>query len=440
MNKSIWRSEASAPHFKSLDGDVKTQVLIIGGGMAGILCAHMLKQAGVDYLLVEQTDICGKVTKNTTAKITSQHGLIYQKLICRFGVEYARLYLQANEDALEEYRRMCRTIDCGFEEKDNYVYSLSDAESLEKELRAFQKIGSPAEYVKELDLPFNTVGAVKLKNQAQFNPLEFAFSVAEGLNIREHTKVLELGKNCIITNHGKIKADKIIVTTHFPLLNKHGGYSLKLYQHRSYVVALENAQNVDGMYIDASEKGLSFRNYNDLLLLGGGSHKTGKHGGNWRVLETFAKKHYPKSRIIARWAAQDCMTLDGVPYIGQYSKSTPNLYVATGFNKWGMSSSMAAAKLLCRLVTGKISPYEQLFSPSRSILHPQLFVNAASAAANLLTPTVPRCPHLGCALKYNPDEHSWDCPCHGSRFDTKGGLLNGPATDDKAGLKGKRPR
>ena len=226
-------------------------------------------------------------------------------------------------------------------------------------------------------------------------------------------------------------AEKIIVATHFPLLNKHGGYFMKLYQDRSYVLALKNAPVMDGMYRDADQKGLSFRSWRDLLLLGGGSHRTGKEGGGWRELEAFARRHYPTAQVEARWATQDCMSLDGVPYIGQYSKTTPNLYVATGFNKWGMTSAMAAATILTDLVQGKDNPYAEVFAPSRRSLRPQLFVNAAEATLNLLTPTAPRCPHMGCALKYNRAERSWDCPCHGSRFQEDGRLIDNPATDDK---------
>ena len=212
------------------------------------------------------------------------------------------------------------------------------------------------------------------------------------------------------------------------------GYYLKMHQHRSYVIALKNAQKIDGMYVDENDKGLSFRNYQDVLLLGGAGHRTGKQGGCWQALEGFADKHYPKASIIAKWATQDCITLDSIPYIGQYSKSTPNLFVTTGFNKWGMTSSMVSAMLLSDLVTGKENEFASVFSPSRSIMHPALFSNLGQSLIGLLTPTAPRCPHLGCALKYNREEHSWDCPCHGSRFDENGRVLDNPATDDSTSI------
>ena len=184
------------------------------------------------------------------------------------------------------------------------------------------------------------------------------------------------------------------------------------------------------MYLGAEENGLSFRMQGDQLLLGGGGHRTGKQGGNWQVLEDFARTHYPEAHITHRWATQDCMSLDGVPYIGRYSRRTPNLFVATGFNKWGMTTSMVAAQLLSDLVLDIENPYADVFSPSRSMLRKQLAVNGLEATINLLTPTRKRCPHLGCALKWNPQEHSWDCPCHGSRFEEDGTLIDNPSTDD----------
>ena len=229
---------------------------------------------------------------------------------------------------------------------------------------------------------------------------------------------------------GRIWAEKVIVTTHFPFLNKHGSYFLKLYQRRSYVIALEHAANVDGMYIDEAEDGLSFRNHGNLLLVGGGGHRTGKQGGGWHELRNFAAKHYPQAIEKYHWATQDCMSLDGAPYIGPYSASTSGLYVATGFNKWGMTSSMVSAMILSDLVQEKEHPFAKVFSPSRSMFRPQLITNGWEAMVSLLTPTTRRCPHLGCALKWNSQEHTWDCPCHGSRFEEDGKRIDGPATGD----------
>ncbi len=425
---SLWEQTSERPGFERLEGNITTDVLIVGGGMAGLLCAYMLHQAGVGYVLAEAETVCSGITKNTTAKITSQHGLIYDGLIRRYGVERAAQYLRANEAALDKYRELCDGIDCAFEEKDAYVYSLDDRKKLEREVEALEKLGFRAELVDRLPLPFHVAGAVRFHNQAQFHPLKFAAAISKGLHIYEHTAVRSLTGTTAVTDRGRIRAEKIIVATHFPFLNKHGSYFLKLYQHRSYVLSLENAPYVDGMYVDEAAKGMSFRNFENLLLIGGGDHRTGKKGGNWQELCGFAQRHYPDAVERYRWAAQDCMTLDGIPYIGAYSACTNGLYVAAGFNKWGMTSSMAAASLLCDLVQGKPNPYAELFSPSRTVLHPQLAVNALEAAVGLLTPGVRRCPHMGCTLKWNASEHSWDCPCHGSRFTEDGRLIDNPAT------------
>ena len=425
---SLWTKTAQMPRFPQLQGDLKTDVLVVGGGMAGLLCAWKLTQAGVDCVLVEANRIGGGTTGHTTAKITAQHGLLYDRLLRTLGPERARLCLEAHQSALEQYRTLCQTIDCDFEERDAAVYSTGGRRALDREIAALDRLGFPAELVSELPLPFPIAGAVRFPRQAQFHPLKFTAALAGELRIFEQTPVRELAPGRAVTGSGTVTAERIVLATHFPILNKHGGYFLKLYQRRSYVLALENAPPVGGMYVDAAQDGLSFRDAGGLLLLGGGGHRTGKKGGGWRELEAFVKQNYPGARIRARWAAQDCMSLDGVPYAGPYSRWTQGLYTATGFNKWGMTSAMAAADILSDLLLGRNNPYAAVFSPSRSLLRPQLVINALESVLGLLTPTVPRCPHMGCALRYNTAEHSWDCPCHGSRFAEDGTLLDTPAT------------
>lgn len=430
--KSLWNETVTRRDFPTLEGDTETEVLIIGGGIAGILTAYFLQENGVPYILVEKDRICGETTGNTTAKITFQHGLIYHKLLKSYGPETAKMYLQANRAAFEKYAELCHDIDCEYEIKNNYVYVTDDRRKLDEELEALSNIGYNAMLASDLPIPAGTVGAVCFENQAQFHPLKFLLSISKNLNIYEHTFVREMIDTAAVTDCGKINADKVIVTTHFPFINKHGGYFMKLYQHRSYVIALENAQDVGGMYVDEAKTGFSFRNYGGLLLLGGGGHRTGKSGGNWQELRDFAKKNYPGAVEKYCWAAQDCMSLDSIPYIGKYSKNTPNLYVAGGFNKWGMTGAMTAAMLLCDMVRGRRSDFEELFDPSRNMIRWQLLINGFESAKNLLTPSRKRCPHLGCALKWNPAEHSWDCACHGSRFDESGRVLDNPANGDLA--------
>ena len=429
--ESIWNLTEGMPQHAPLQGSFKTDVAIIGGGIAGILCAYKLKEQGIDCAIIEANRLCSGVTQNTTAKISIQHGLIYNKILNRYSMEYAQLYYEAQKCALDDYRKLCKDISCDFEEKDSFVYSLDSRIEIENEANALRKIGCTATFAENINLPFRVKGAVCVAKQAEFHPLKFLKTIVKDLTVFENTRVLELCGDQILTDKGKIQAKKIIIATHFPFLNKHGGYFLKLYQHRSYVLALKDTPNVGGMYVDASNKGLSFRNAGDLLLLGGGGHRTGKKGGNWIELTTFARTHYPGYQEVCRWATQDCISLDSIPYIGQYSKSTPGLYVATGFNKWGMTNSMVSANILTDMIMDKDNEFAKVFDPSRSILHPQLAVNIVDSLIGILTPTAPRCPHLGCALKYNKQEHSWDCPCHGSRFTKEGELINNPANGDK---------
>jgi len=424
--KSLWQ-EVKLPVFPQLREDIHTDVLIIGGGIAGILTAYLLHREGVNYLLIEKGRICSGTTRNTTAKLTAQHGLIYRKIIKSGGVERARKYLQANQAALERYADLCADIDCDYQIRDNYVYAVKDRNKLEEEMEALRGIGFPAELCERLPLPLETVGAVKFPGQAQFHPLKFLAAISRGLHLYEHTFAREMIGNIVVTDHCKIYADRVVTATHFPFINKHGSYFLKMYQHRSYVIALKDAPNVGGMYVDENRAGFSFRDYGDLLLLGGGGHRTGKQGGDWEALRSFAGEHYPQAKEQCFWAAQDCMTLDDIPYIGQYSKNTPGFYVATGFNKWGMTGAMVSAMLLTDAVLGRMNETAEVFNPSRSMCRPQLLLNGFEAVKNLLTFTGKRCPHLGCALKWNPAEHSWDCPCHGSRFSDSGELLDNPA-------------
>ena len=427
---SLWESTAGRPEFPRLRGNTHTDVLIIGGGIAGILCGYKLKNAGVDCVIAESDKICRGVTSGTTAKITVQHGAVFDKLISEFGTEKAGLYLKANEKALSEYKELCKSIDCDFKETDSYIYSLSDRRKIEKEVSALNKIGGNAEFCEKTELPFRVAGAVKMSGQAQFNPLKFLYSIAKDLTIYENTAVKELKGLTAVCEVGEIKAQKIIVATHFPIVNKHGSYFLKMYQKRSYVSAFLGVKPINGMYRDESEKGFSFRSAGRFLIIGGESKRTGKKSGGWGQIRSLAEKYYPTATEKYNWAAQDCITLDGVPYIGNYSANTSDLYVATGFNKWGMTSSMVAAEILTDMINGKTNEFAEVFSPSRHILRKQLVLNAGSAVCGLVYPTVKRCPHLGCALKWNKNERSWDCPCHGSRFSEDGKLLNTPATGD----------
>ncbi len=430
MQKTIWTKSCEMPRFPVLKGDIETDVLIIGGGLCGVLTAYFLNWAGINCCLVEAERIGSGVSGRTTAKISALQEVVYQDIIRKMGREKAQLYYRACIQALERYGCMSKTIACDFTYLPAYTYTRKNRKKIEEEVKAIRSIGGNAEFVEDLSLPFGLVEAVKMPHQAQFHPLKFLSAITKNLSIYENTRIQSVFRNCAKAEMGSVKAKKIIIATHFPLLNRMGGYPLKLYQERSYVIGLENARDVQGIYLDEACDGLSLRNEGNILLVGGNGHRTGRQTDGWEMLRKFQKKYCPDAKEKYAWATQDCMTLDGLPYIGRYSWRTPNLFVATGFQKWGMTGSMIAALLLRDMVLERKNEFEDLFSPQRSMFHKQLFVNGIEAVHNLFTIRERRCPHLGCSLKWNAVEHSWDCPCHGSRFSETGKLLDNPANKD----------
>jgi len=424
---SVWTETTTREIRPALGGDITADVLVIGGGICGILIAYWLKKAGVHCIVVEAKTIGGGITQNTTAKISAQHGLIYADLIKRFGAVKARKYYEANAQAIQRYQALDRQFPCDFEYKTAYVYSINNRRKLEREADAYRILEINTRIQEDLPLPFKTKGAIAMEGQAQFHPLKLLYALANELEIYENTLVRKIEKQAAITSSGKITASHIILATHYPLINIPGLYFIKLYQHRSYVVALEDSTMLDGMLLDEQEDGHSFRTYGNLLFIGGGDHKTGKKGGGYAEIHALIKQAYPHVAIKYRWATQDCMSLDKVPYIGRHRNGSQNLYVATGFNKWGMTSAMVAAELLTDMIVSGRSEWEDVFTPQRSMLSRQLMVNIGAAAKGLLSVGGPRCAHMGCKLHWNAIEQSWDCSCHGSRFEKDGYVADNPA-------------
>lgn len=452
--ESIWKKEIEIADGKSLEGDMKVHTLIIGAGMAGVLTAYLLKQRGIDAVIVEAKTIGSGQTGNTTAKITSQHDLIYDKLIKKTGKKRAKAYAMANEEAIRIFEQIVRKekIDCEFQKKSSYLYTVDEAKrvELQKEAEAAKKLGIKASYVEGsyiTEFPFEVKGAVCFENQAQFHPLKFIKHLAKKLTIYENTKVLSVKGHTAVTNRGTIYADNIIFACHYPITNVPGFYFLRQHQERSYVLAIECDKELDGMYYSIDENGLSFRSVGNALLLGGGAHRTGKCICHCSVVErekygyTFLQKmkeqYYKNTREIARWAAQDCMPHDEIPFIGKYSVFRPYWYVATGFKKWGMTSSMVSAMLLVSQICGEYNAYEAAFSPQRLLFRAgiknfltDVVESIRGLSKGLFAEEKRRCKHMGCKLEWNNEEDSWDCPCHGSRYDKNGELLDNPAQID----------
>ena len=442
-NPSIWSDTITPLTYPSLAKDMTTDILIIGGGMTGLLCGHFLHEQGRDYILIDQGNIADHTTAGTTAKITTQHGLIYSNLLRYQGKDIARGYYQANKEAMDRLIAMAQNIDCDFQYQTNLVYDMESQQAIEDEIKALEDIGGAAIFVKNPEgLPITPKAAVATLHQAQFHPLKFAMAIAAGQSkkqnhIYQYTKALNIEKEGtgyrVIVQSSRdqrpheIRAKEVIIATHFPFKNIRGLYFVKMYQARSYAILLgEVSKNKmrSFMAMGSNPGDLSIRNYRNKVILGGRGGKTGQTHGGFAQLFQDAKEYFPEARVTHAWAAQDCITLDQMPYIGNYNPSFPGIKVATGYNKWGMTTSMLAALSLTDQMDRELS---DIFYPHRSMMHPQALVNLATSTVNLIKPKKPRCTHLGCALQWNKEEQSWDCPCHGSRYGKDGAILNEPA-------------
>lgn len=446
--ESVWEKTIEVPHREALEKDIHADVVVVGAGMAGILTAYLLQEQGMDVAVLEAGRIGNGQTCRTTAKVTSQHNLTYAYLIEQFGKEKAGMYAHANQQAIEEYARIIgkEKISCQFQRCPAYLYSREEGrkEELEQEAEAAKSLGIAASFTTETELPFPVAGAVRFENQAKFHPLEFLKEVSGKVTVYEQSRVVRVKDNYVYTDQGMVEGEHVVFAAHYPWQVVPGYYFLRMHQERSYVCALDISEwePMEGMYLGIGEDGYSFRTMEAggarVLLLGGGSHRTGENhsGGNYELLRKKGKEWFPGSREVACWSAQDCMPMDKVPYIGYFSSEIPNWYVATGFGKWGMTSSMAAASIISAMVLGREHPDEEIFAPQRfpvSALSKNFTENALQAVKGLSKQAVSlegfpgKCPHMGCKLEENPDDHTWECPCHGSCFTAEGKLLSGPA-------------
>lgn len=494
--KSYWiestkNEKRNYPRFKE---NLSTEVCIIGGGITGITTAYYLAKEGREVILLEKDEMCSKTSGNTTAKITSQHGLFYKYLIDSEGKEFAKKYLEANEEAIRNIEKIIKeeNINCDFEKQDAFVFTQRQEEvpKIQDEVNAVKSIGGDSEFVTKVQLPFSIQGAIKFKNQAQFNIRKYAFGLlnkvleTNNCSIFENTKVLEVNKGkegyLVHTKNGDISAKYVVLATRYPIINSPGFYFFKMYQSKSYAIAIEceNDDFFSGMYISSELPTKSFRTVVDgdkrLLLIVGFDHKTGKDVDCLKMeqnLEKYAKELYPNCEIRYKWSAEDCIGLDKIPYIGSFSKFMPNLYVGTGYKKWGITISNIAANIICDKIQNRENKYEEIFRATR--VEP---IKNIQEVENMLKQTIkslivekfkipkedlediecdegkiinvngnkvgvykdsegriyavkPICSHLGCELSWNSLEHTWDCPCHGSRFDYLGNSIEVPSID-----------
>lgn len=402
---SLWLTENKTENkFGSLSKNIETDVCIIGAGIFGMTCGYYLSKAGLKVSIIEKDKIGHKTTGHTTAKITSQHGIFYTYLVETYGESFAKDYLSANQEAIENIKQIIDSekINCDFERQSNFVYTTNPSEvpQLKKEVDIINSLGFPANFVTKTGLLFDVAGAVQFKNQAQFNPIKYLHGLAKSIiknngEIYTNTTVSDVKHiNDIFytfTPNGLINSKYVILASHYPFINFPGIYFFKMYQSSSYVIGVDTKTTLNnGMYITSSMPTYSFRtaNYNGrkILLLGGCGHKTGtpsSYADTYGALENYAKQLYPNCEILFRWDTRDCITLDKIPYIGRFSNVLDNIYVGTGFNKWGMTSSNVAANIVCDMILGKENKYAYVFDSTR--VHP---IKNKTEVKNMITESI----------------------------------------------------
>jgi glycine/D-amino acid oxidase-like deaminating enzyme len=440
--RSLWfegRDRAPRP---ALDRDIGVDVAVVGAGIVGVTTAFLLEREGLKVAVLEARHLCAGATGYTTAKLSSLHGLTYAKLANTLGREHARTYGEANEAGIARVFEIADElgIDCDLRRKPNYTYAedLSGVDEVRQEAELARELGLPASYTAELDLPFSVAGAVRFEDQAEFHPVRYVDAIAAALRgpVHEHTMVTGIGSGRVNTARGpRVRADHVVVASHLSFLDR-GLYFARCHPERSYVVAGRMKEPPAGMYLSTESPAHSIRAHGDWLLVGGESHKTGQADAAERFerLSRWAGERLGLEPEL-RWATQDQMPADGVPYVGRHDPLSSNVWVATGFKKWGLAMGSAAAEVLTAQITGRDHAWAALFDPQRVRARaggPTFAKENANVAYHFLADRVlkrgaPRCTHLGCLLDWNAAEETWDCPCHGSRFAATGQVIEGPA-------------
>ncbi|MGM9971226.1 MAG: FAD-dependent oxidoreductase [Anaeroplasmataceae bacterium] len=426
MNKGFW--DEAIKKYKALDKNIKTDVLVVGGGLAGVLTAYRLAIKGYSVVLVEKDELGSHRTIKTTAVITALQDVYYSDLCKNIGDNKTKLFLEANMSAIEEYKKLSLEYSFDFEEVNSYKYS-NDLKKLNDEIKTLTKLGYEANLV---NFKFNmlNIDAIEFKNQGQMNPMKLIDELTSTFHVYEHSMVHKIKDNMAFIGDYYIEANKIIITTGYPFFRWRGGFFMKLTQRKSYVLAIKTDDKSMHNGVGGNDKDLYFRSYKDYLLVGGNDTNSGKRDGGFNKIEDYARMYYPNSIVENRWINQDTVSLDGMPYIGKL-RYLNDVYVATGFNLWGMTGAMISSMVIANSVCGIKNPYQKLFSIYRRMLFMPLLKNIGKAIVGLVTPKTLRCSHMGCVLVWNNKELCYECPCHGSRYDYDGKVIENPAMSDK---------
>jgi len=482
--QSLWLQTAPATDYPALAGDLDVDVAVLGGGIAGLTTALMLKREGARVAVLEARRVGSGVTGNTTAKVSALQATVYSQILRSHDAEAAATYAIASRAAVEEIAVLAADegIDCDLERRPAFTYAATEDErsTVEEEAGAAQEAGLPAVLVDDADVPYETFGAVRLDDQLQLHPVKFLQGLAAAVDgggsvVLEQTRALSVDDDApcrIHTNDGTVSAQQVVVATHYPLLDR-AAYFARLETKRSYCIAATlTGTPPEGMSISAGDTTRSLRSYGKALIVGGEGHTAGSADATperYERLEQFTREHFKVRAITHRWSAQDPVPYDHLPVIGRYHPRTSRLFVTSGYMKWGLTSATFGALILRDLISGRENVWAERFDPNRLSLSstPKIaqlgakfsgdFVGDRVKPAEASSPDdVPpgegrvvrdglgkigvfrdedgsvhkvslRCTHLGCLLRFNGAERSWDCPCHGSRFDVDGAVLEGPA-------------
>ncbi|MFL5896396.1 MAG: FAD-dependent oxidoreductase [Thermoleophilaceae bacterium] len=484
--ESLWLATAPDTSYPALADDISVDVAVLGGGIAGLTTALLLKREGARVAVIEARRVGSGVTGCTTAKVSALQSTIYSTIRSRKGEDAASVYATASLAAVELVEQLSHDegIECDLDRRPAFTYALAEEERspVEDEHDAASQAGLPVELADEPDLPFPTYGAVLLADQLQLQPVRYVQGLAgavdgQGSRVFEQTRAtgVDEGSPCVVeTTGGRVRADQVVVATHYPIFDR-GLYFARLKPQRSYCIAARPVRVADlptGMSINAGGSTRSVRSHRDLLIVGGEGHAAGDTDAKperFEQLERFAGQHWELAEVTHRWSAQDPVPYDHLPVIGPYQPLSSRLWVSSGFMKWGLTSATFGAVILADLIGGRQSDWAPTFSPSR--ISPRSSYEIAQLGLKFSTDfvldrvkpsqtrsrsKVPvgearvvqdglgktgvyrddagalhavslRCTHMGCLLRFNSAETSWDCPCHGSRFDVDGNVLEGPA-------------
>jgi len=448
---TIWQGKV--PTFEKLSGDVTFDVCVIGGGIAGLWCAYRLVKEGKRVVVLEANKIASGTTMGSTAILTYAHDDIYHRIRKKHDISVASKYFSDAKMAIKEIVELVwkEKWEIDLEPIDYILFSKKWKGKchLEKELKTYDDLRHGVVRTKA-NLPYRTKFAIKCSGSYQFNPVKLSICLANaiikaggkifcGTMVKEAPdgEVLKVGEYSVSAKH-------FVVATHFPYINLPGFYWLKMYQEQNYCIAIKgsNPDFCKGQSFESiDQKGFEYRRVGENILIDGASFRTGEKPkkSKYQIVERHIRRYFKDSNVTVRYCAQDCMTLDLLPYAGRYSHFADNVFVVSGFNKWGMTSSYIAAGVIVDMIKGELSvdaPFSaNIYSPQRNVLLANIIetienvgVIAASFAGNLVNGN-PKCPHMGCNLKWNRDEQTWDCPCHGSRFSKCGKIINNPSTE-----------